>query len=271
MALTAYSIAGRRRIPGDAATLAPDLLATSPGTDGGLPRAVRLVPGHRLLCGGAAALAAVEHRRREHHGMGLRHAAALQPDRLLLPRRLPLDLRRDPPAPLHLGSGAGATCEIGVPFLVWTGIYWVFTMIVGGSWDQAGSLLWNYLRLRLLPALLRGRPAPALSGLPARSCGYLRASTHHVAVMVASLPVRPGRWRPTCTTRSTSAWSGDVTRVDRLGVALGPRPHHLPGAVRGGHPRRPALRPGPALRGAALVARSSRSASSWASWPRCGT
>jgi len=34
--------------------------------------------------------------------------------------------------------------QIGVPFLVWTLIYWVFTMITGNSWDQAWSLLWNY-------------------------------------------------------------------------------------------------------------------------------
>ena len=32
-----------------------------------------------------------------------------------------------------------------MPFLVWTGIYWVFTMIISNSWDQAWSLLWNYL------------------------------------------------------------------------------------------------------------------------------
>src|ERR1700728_2663475 len=35
--------------------------------------------------------------------------------------------------------------EIGVPFLIWTGIYWLVTMIGSGSWDRAGSLLWNDL------------------------------------------------------------------------------------------------------------------------------
>ena len=75
-----------------------------------LPRPVRLVPRDRLLCGGAAALAAVEHRSREHDGVGLRHAAALQPHGLLLPHRLRPDLRRDPPAPAgRPRSGAGAT------------------------------------------------------------------------------------------------------------------------------------------------------------------
>ena len=34
--------------------------------------------------------------------------------------------------------------QIGVPFLVWTGIYWIFTMAWGNSWNQAWGLLWNY-------------------------------------------------------------------------------------------------------------------------------
>jgi peptidoglycan/LPS O-acetylase OafA/YrhL len=33
--------------------------------------------------------------------------------------------------------------QIGVPFLVWTGIYWAFTLIENGSFNQAGSLLWR--------------------------------------------------------------------------------------------------------------------------------
>ena len=37
------------------------------------------------------------------------------------------------------------TCEIGVPFLVWTGIYWVFTMIDSKLMGPGRSLLWNYL------------------------------------------------------------------------------------------------------------------------------
>ncbi len=35
--------------------------------------------------------------------------------------------------------------QIGVPFLVWTGIYWLFTMAWGDSWGQAWPLLWNYV------------------------------------------------------------------------------------------------------------------------------
>ena len=76
--------------------------------------------------------------------------------------------------------------QIGVPFLVWTLIYWVFTMITGNSWDQAWSLLWNYtlygyyqlyfvvvllLLYAVFPALLR----------------VIRASSHHGAIMVGSL------------------------------------------------------------------------------------
>ena len=34
--------------------------------------------------------------------------------------------------------------QIGVPFLAWTLIYWVFTMITGNSWHHAWTLLWNY-------------------------------------------------------------------------------------------------------------------------------
>ena len=76
--------------------------------------------------------------------------------------------------------------QIGVPFLVWTLIYWVFTMITGNSWDQAWSLLWNYtlygyyqlyfvvvllLLYLVFPWVLRA----------------VRASSHHVALMTGSL------------------------------------------------------------------------------------
>jgi peptidoglycan/LPS O-acetylase OafA/YrhL len=76
--------------------------------------------------------------------------------------------------------------QIGVPFLAWTGIYWIFTMITGDSWNQAWSLLWNYvvfgyyqlyfvvvllLLYLVFPAVLRA----------------VRASSHHMALMVASL------------------------------------------------------------------------------------
>jgi peptidoglycan/LPS O-acetylase OafA/YrhL len=76
--------------------------------------------------------------------------------------------------------------EIGVPFLVWTGIYWLFTMIDSNAWDQAWSLLWNYLvfgyyQLYFVVVLLQLYLVfPWLLRL-------LRASKHHVAVMVVSL------------------------------------------------------------------------------------
>ena len=76
--------------------------------------------------------------------------------------------------------------QIGVPFLVWTGIYWLFTMAWGDSWGQAWPLLWNYALYGyyqlyfvvvlfglylVFPAVLRA----------------IRATTHHVALMTASL------------------------------------------------------------------------------------
>jgi peptidoglycan/LPS O-acetylase OafA/YrhL len=36
--------------------------------------------------------------------------------------------------------------QLGVPYLVWTGIYWVFTVVTHpGAWNHAGSLLWHEL------------------------------------------------------------------------------------------------------------------------------
>ncbi len=76
--------------------------------------------------------------------------------------------------------------QIGVPFLAWTAIYWIFTMVTGGTWNQAWSLLWNYvvfgyyqlyfvvvllLLYLVYPALLRA----------------LRATSHHGAIMLGSL------------------------------------------------------------------------------------
>jgi peptidoglycan/LPS O-acetylase OafA/YrhL len=76
--------------------------------------------------------------------------------------------------------------QLGVPFLAWTLIYWVFTMITGNTWDQAWSLLWNYtvygyyqlyfavvllLLYLVFPAMLRA----------------IQATSHHVVLMVASL------------------------------------------------------------------------------------
>ncbi len=76
--------------------------------------------------------------------------------------------------------------QIGVPFLAWTGIYWIFTMAWGGSWDQAWPLLWNYvvygyyqLYFVVVLLLLYLVYPPVLRAI--------RASSHHVAIMVASL------------------------------------------------------------------------------------
>ncbi len=76
--------------------------------------------------------------------------------------------------------------EVGVPFLAWTGIYWLFTMGVDGSWDQAGSLLWSdlvfgYYQLYFVVVLLQ------LYLVFPFVLRLLRATTHHVVVMVASL------------------------------------------------------------------------------------
>jgi peptidoglycan/LPS O-acetylase OafA/YrhL len=76
--------------------------------------------------------------------------------------------------------------QLGVPFLVWTAIYWVFTMITGNSWDQAWSLLWRYvvygyyqLYFAVVLLLLYLVFPPVLRAI--------RASSHHVAIMAASL------------------------------------------------------------------------------------
>ncbi len=76
--------------------------------------------------------------------------------------------------------------QIGVPFLVWTGIYWIFTMIDSNAWGQAGSLLWNYLvygyyQLYFVVVLLQ------LYLVFPWLLRVLRKSTHHVAIMVGSL------------------------------------------------------------------------------------
>jgi peptidoglycan/LPS O-acetylase OafA/YrhL len=36
--------------------------------------------------------------------------------------------------------------QLGVPYLIWTGIYWIYTLVgQGASWGNAGSLLWHDL------------------------------------------------------------------------------------------------------------------------------
>jgi peptidoglycan/LPS O-acetylase OafA/YrhL len=76
--------------------------------------------------------------------------------------------------------------QIGVPFLVWTGIYWIFTMVSDGTWNQAWPLLWNdvvygYYQLYFVVVLLLLYLVfpPVLRAL--------RASSHHAAIMVVSL------------------------------------------------------------------------------------
>ena len=76
--------------------------------------------------------------------------------------------------------------QIGVPFLAWTGIYWVFTMAWGDSWDQAWPLLWNYvvygyyqLYFVVVLLLLYLVFPPVLRAL--------RATSHHAAIMLGSL------------------------------------------------------------------------------------
>ncbi len=76
--------------------------------------------------------------------------------------------------------------QIGVPYLVWTGIYWVFTMVDTNAWGQAGSLLWNYLvygyyQLYFVVVLLQ------LYLVFPWLLRVLRKSTHHVTIMVGSL------------------------------------------------------------------------------------
>jgi peptidoglycan/LPS O-acetylase OafA/YrhL len=76
--------------------------------------------------------------------------------------------------------------QIGVPFLAWTLIYWVFTMITGNSWDHAWSLLWNYTlygyyQLYFVVVLLL---LYAVFPLVLR---VIRASSHHGLIMLGSL------------------------------------------------------------------------------------
>ncbi len=135
-------------------------------------------------------------------------------------------------------------------------------MIVGGLVGPGRLPALERPRVRLLPALLRGRAAPALPGLPALSCGSCEPAG----------TTSPSWWPVGLFALALAAdlhytqYFGVVGRrhpLDRIGLALGPGPHHLPGAVRGGGPGRPALRPGPAIRGAALAPGHRRSA--WSS------
>ena len=76
--------------------------------------------------------------------------------------------------------------QIGIPYLAWTAIYWVFSMVEYHAWGQAGSLLWNYAvfgyyQLYFVVVLLQFYLVfPWLLRL-------LRNARHHAAIMAASL------------------------------------------------------------------------------------
>jgi peptidoglycan/LPS O-acetylase OafA/YrhL len=77
--------------------------------------------------------------------------------------------------------------QLGVPYLAWTAIYWVFTLIsVKGSWGQAGYLLWHdllfgYYQLYFVVVIFQLYLVfPLLLRL-------LRSTRHHMVVMAASL------------------------------------------------------------------------------------
>jgi peptidoglycan/LPS O-acetylase OafA/YrhL len=75
--------------------------------------------------------------------------------------------------------------QIGIPYLAWTAIYWIYTLISDGSLNQAGSLLWHdlvfgYYQLYFVVVLLQ---LYLVFPLVLR---LIRASRHHIAVMVVS-------------------------------------------------------------------------------------
>lgn len=77
--------------------------------------------------------------------------------------------------------------QLGVPYLAWTAIYWLFTLISGAAaWHQAGSVLWHdlvfgYYQLYFTVVLFQLYVVfPLLLRL-------LQAVRHHGLVMVASL------------------------------------------------------------------------------------
>ena len=197
-----------------------------------LHRPVRLVPGHRLLRRGAAALAAVEHRGREHDGLGLRHAAALQPDGLLLPRRLPADVLADHPAPLRhrvlappLRADRRALPGVDRHLL---GLHHDLGRLMGPgrlaaverpastattsstSWSSSSGCIWS------------SRRCCGLSGRRRTTWPVMAASLLFALLLAADL-------------HYTSSFGvvGNVDASHRVGLALGPRPDHVPGAVRG--------------------------------------
>jgi peptidoglycan/LPS O-acetylase OafA/YrhL len=76
--------------------------------------------------------------------------------------------------------------QLGVPYLAWTGIYWVFTVVTEpGAWNHAGSLLWHelvfgYYQLYFAVVLFQLYLVfPLLLRL-------IRSTRHHARVMAAS-------------------------------------------------------------------------------------
>jgi peptidoglycan/LPS O-acetylase OafA/YrhL len=76
--------------------------------------------------------------------------------------------------------------QLGVPYLVWTGIYWIYTLLsTPGSSDHAGSLLWRdlvfgYYQLYFAVVLFQLYLVfPLLLRL-------IRSSRHHIMVMAVS-------------------------------------------------------------------------------------
>lgn len=76
--------------------------------------------------------------------------------------------------------------QLGVPYLMWTAIYWGFTLLtVAGSWGHAGSLLWHelvfgYYQLYFVVVLLQ---LYLVFPLLLRA---LESTSHHVLVMAVS-------------------------------------------------------------------------------------
>ena len=186
MALTAYSVTGRRHPPGDQVAPAADLKRNGDALAGGtylgqfdsyrVVACCAVVLQHSLLWnvspGNTSAWAFVMLLHFSRTAFFFLTAFLLTYTEIHRPRSVTAFWRR-------------RYFEIGVPFLVWTGIYWIYTMVEAGSWGLAGSLMWRdlvfgYYQLYFVVVLLQLYLVfPLLLRL-------LRASTHHVAVMAAS-------------------------------------------------------------------------------------
>jgi peptidoglycan/LPS O-acetylase OafA/YrhL len=76
--------------------------------------------------------------------------------------------------------------QLGVPYLAWTAVYWVYTLLSqDGSWNQAGYLLWHdvlfgYYQLYFAVVLFQ------LYLVFPMALRLLRSTRHHALVMTAS-------------------------------------------------------------------------------------